>query len=156
MKIEIINQDLMTVDTKYVICHCISADCAMGAGVVVPIKNKYKGIKNRCLDFVSENGINNVVGTAYRDKSENGTVYNLFSKRHVYHNAGSGITVDMYHSQLRRCLESMKTQLLENGEKYLAMPKIACGLDRCKWEDIETIICDVFKDTEIEILVCVI
>jgi len=46
--------------------------------------------------------------------------------------------------------------MLQNDEKYLAMPKIACGLDRCNWEDIERIIRHVFGETGIEILVCVI
>ena len=32
------NRDLLTVDRKkYVIAHCISADCAMREGIVVPI-----------------------------------------------------------------------------------------------------------------------
>jgi hypothetical protein len=51
---------------------------------------------------------------------------------------------------------SMRDQMLENNEKYLAMPKIACGLDRCKWPDIEKIIIEVFAETDIEILVCVL
>ena len=38
--------------------------------------------------------------------------------------------------------------------KRLAMPKIGCGLDKLKWEDVSKIIKDVFSDTDIEIIVC--
>lgn len=156
MNIEIKQQDLMTVDPKYVICHCISVDCAMGAGVVVPIKAKYKGIKERCKTYVGEVGADNAVGKAYRDCSSKGVVYNLFSKRYVYQNAEHGLTADAYHNQLRQCLISMREQMLEHSEKFLAMPKIACGLDKCVWSDVEKIIADVFDSTDIEILVCVL
>ena len=156
MKIEIKQQDLMTADSKYVICHCISADCAMGAGVVVPIKAKYKGIKERCRVYIGEVGVDNAVGKAYRDESENGVVYNLFSKRYVHQNAERGLTAAEYHNQLKQCLISMREQMNERGERFLAMPKIACGLDKCQWSDIEQIITEVFENTDIEILVCVL
>ena len=93
---------------------------------------------------------------AFRYSCEAGTVYNLFSKEVFRHKAGYGITVAQYHKYLQSCLEDMNTQMLQNGEKYLAMPKISCGLDRCDWEDVEQIIREVFEDTDIEILVCVI
>lgn len=156
MKIEVKEQDLMTVEHMYVICHCISADCAMGAGVVVPIKKKYQGIKERCKIYVDKIGAGNAVGKAYRDVSENGVVYNLFSKQYVYQNAQKKLTTAEYHNQLRQCLLSMREQMIEHGEKFLAMPRIACGLDKCQWIDVEKIITDVFNDTDIEILVCVL
>ena len=36
----------------------------------------------------------------------------------------------------------------------LAMPKIGCGLDRLQWDKVYDIICDVFKDTDVDILIC--
>jgi len=154
MHLSIEKQDLMLVDSKYVICHCISADCAMGKGVVVPIVRKYVGVKQACLDFVKNKG--NTIGQAFRYSCEAGIVYNLFSKEVFRHKAGYGVTVAQYHSNLKSCLEDMKNQMLLNDERHLAMPKIACGLDRCDWEDVEQIIRDVFKETDIEILVCII
>ena len=155
MKFEIKNQDLMLVDGKYAICHCISADCAMGKGVVVPIVKKYVGVKQACQEFV-QNDSGNVVGRAFRYSCGAGAVYNLFSKKIFRHKAGYGVTAGQYHENLRCCLEDMKNQMLANGEKFLAMPKIACGLDRCEWADVERTIKSVFKGTHIEILVCVI
>mgnify|MGYP002404049345 FL=1 len=49
----------------------------------------------------------------------------------------------------------MKRQMIEHGEKYLTIPQLACGVDRCKWSDVSKIIEEVFKDSDIEILVCI-
>jgi len=55
-------------------------------------------------------------------------------------------------------------QALEAAKRYtdiwlrmrkIAMPKIGCGFDKLKWEDVSEIIKDVFKDTDVEILVCI-
>jgi len=148
-------KDLLNVDRKkYVIAHCISADCAMGKGVVVPITKAHPELKKSCKEFsFSQN--KNVVGKAYRYEDETGVVYNLFSKYDVRHKAGVGISTKQYHDQLRECLLDMKKQMIEKGEKYLAIPQIACGLDRCKWSDVGKIIEEVFQDTDIEILVCI-
>jgi len=127
----------------------------MGKGIVVPIVRKYVGVEQACLDSVKNNK-GNIVGQAFRYSCKSGTVYNLFSKEVFWHKAGYSVTATRYQRHLKSCLEYMRNQMLQNGEKYLAMPKIACGLDRCKWEDVEQIIRDVFEDTNIEILVCII
>lgn len=33
------------------------------------------------------------------------------------------------------------------------MPKIGCGLDGLKWEDVKASVQDIFKDTDVEICV---
>lgn len=38
--------------------------------------------------------------------------------------------------------------------KYLAIPRIASGLDRLQWAKVREIIKEVFDDMDIEILVC--
>ncbi len=35
------------------------------------------------------------------------------------------------------------------------MPKIGCGLDGLNWDIVRSIIKEVFKDTDIEILICI-
>ena len=39
--------------------------------------------------------------------------------------------------------------------KKLAMPKIASGLDRLDWDKVSSIIREVFRDADIEIMVCI-
>ena len=36
----------------------------------------------------------------------------------------------------------------------LAMPKIGCGLDRLAWPKVEEMLFIIFKDVEVNILVC--
>jgi O-acetyl-ADP-ribose deacetylase (regulator of RNase III) len=48
----------------------------------------------------------------------------------------------------------MKEQLDFLGATKLAMPKIAAGLDRLEWSKVYEIICEVFGDMGIEIVIC--
>jgi len=50
----------------------------------------------------------------------------------------------------------MKDQIEQEKIKKLAMPRIASGLDQKDWKKIREMIKDVFKDTDIEIVVCYI
>lgn len=144
--------DITKQPKEYVIAHCISVDCAMGAGVVVPICKKHVGLKPSCKEYVRKNP--NALGFAYRYEDDLGVVYNMFSKQNVSEHAGYLISYEQYLSQLKRCLESIRLQMQLNHENYLAMPLIGCGLDRCKWDDVKEIILDVFKRTNVTIKIC--
>ena len=50
--------------------------------------------------------------------------------------------------------EMMKEYLDFIGATKLAMPKIASGLDRLEWTKVYDIICEVFEDMDIEIVIC--
>lgn len=54
---------------------------------------------------------------------------------------------------LRSSLQSLKSHALENNVTSVAMPKIGCGLDGLIWEKVRDIITDVFKDTDIKIII---
>ena len=43
---------------------------------------------------------------------------------------------------------------VKNKINKISMPKIGCGLDGLQYDKVEKIIKEVFKDTNIEILVC--
>lgn len=73
------------------------------------------------------------------------TVANLVTKERYFHKP----TLET----LRQSLEDLRGQAAERGLKKLAMPKIGCGLDKLKWEDVSTAIKEVFGDTDTEILV---
>ena len=50
--------------------------------------------------------------------------------------------------------EILRDKMIENGDKFLAIPLIGAGLDRLSWDENRETIKRVFKDTDIEILVC--
>ena len=145
--------DVTKLNRNYAICHCISVDCAMGAGVVVPIKQKHVGVKPACIEYVREMTPEQALGTSFRYEDDKGVCYNMFSKRWVRENAQNlGETV--YLNNLKSCLEDIRNQMEFRREKYLAMPQIGSGLDRCNWEHVKNIIFEVFNDSNISILVC--
>jgi len=58
------------------------------------------------------------------------------------------------YETMRTSLESMKDIIIENDIKYIGLPKIGSGLDRLVWVAVREIIKDVFKDLDVEIVVC--
>lgn len=49
--------DLFELDTSYALAHCISLDCAMGAGIAVEFDKRFKGMKNECLRCINQYGL---------------------------------------------------------------------------------------------------
>lgn len=68
--------------------------------------------------------------------------------------AGRGISEERYLENLQQSLEKVRDSMAFHHEKKLAISKIGCGRDRCKWEDVELILRKVFGTTDIEIHVC--
>ena len=148
MKYEEIRADV----TQFpVICHCISVDCAMGAGVVVPIKKKFPMLKINCELYAVSNK-KTTLGSAFRYEQNQEVCYNMFTKTRVRQNYST--MGDAYYGNLENALEHVRDQMMEHKETHLWMPKIGSGLDRGNWETIKKIILRVFQDTDITITVC--
>lgn len=142
MIIREVKKDLLTVNTsKYVLAHCISADCAMGSGIAKQFRSKFYEIVSRCL---SENP---KVGDAIRLVYGNTKVYNLVTKSEYWQKPT--------YKSLTKSLMELRKKMLTNNEHFLAVPTIGAGLDKLKWIKVREIIISVFKDTDIEILVCI-
>ncbi|MFX1251811.1 MAG: macro domain-containing protein [Promethearchaeota archaeon] len=135
-----IQQDLFAVGTEYHLAHCISSDCNMGAGIAVLFKNKFN-IKAPLLQMDSK-----LRKHPTCIKIEGTCVFNLITKERYYQ-------IPTYAS-IQESLIKMKNQAMKEGINKIAMPKIGSGLDKKKWEKVRETIKDVFKDTNIEILVC--
>lgn len=48
----------------------------------------------------------------------------------------------------------MKSQILSQGIKKIAMPLIGCGLDKLSWQKVKLIILQTFHDIDMEIIIC--
>lgn len=126
---------------QYALCHCISSDFALGAGIAkvfakMGVKKKLRAeypkrweSRGYCL-FVDVDGI---------------LAANLVTKKFAFQKPTLG--------KLRQSLEDLRVQALERGISRLAMPKIGCGLDKLQWDDVREIIKEVFGADDIEILV---
>lgn len=139
MTITIEKKDLFTMPQGYYLAHCISADFALGAGIAKVFDNVYnmKFKLYRSYDNYKYHG---------GDALPIDNVFNLVTKQKCWHKPT--------YNSLRESLEMMKEQLEFLGVTKLAMPKIASGLDRLDWNRVYDIICEVFEDMDIEIVIC--
>lgn len=143
MKLTIEHCDLFTIPEDYFLCHCISADFALGAGIAK--KFAALGVRDALLKeylgarYLGEIGVClDTHATKWRGE------YNLVTKKRYFDKPTL--------LSLEQALYHMKT-FVDNGDK-IAMPRIGCGLDRLNWQEVEQIIREVFADIDIEILVC--
>lgn len=135
--------DLFTEEilAEYALCHCISSDFALGAGIAKAFAKM--GVKKALCEWFTKSW----QGSGYCLITEtNGiTVGNLVTKERYFHKPTL--------QTLRQSPEDFYMQALEINLKKIAMPKIGCGLDKLDWEDVRGVIKEVFGSTEIEILV---
>ena len=134
--------NLLTVPQGYWIAHCISGDFTLGAGVAKQIDEVFN--MKAALQSVWEDNIEDFIGACLPIAN----VLNLVTKDKYWHKPTL--------KSLRDALEDMKMVAAENCIKKIAMPRIGCGLDKLNWQDVEPMIKDVFKDMDIEIMVCVL
>jgi len=141
MKLHIEKRDLFTVPEDYTLCHCISADFALGAGIAK--KFAELGVRNSLMNFYALYKWDGKGDCLFTPVTKWG-VLNLVTKEKFWHKP-TLLTI-------RQSLNSLKEHLMDVDK--IAMPKIGCGLDKLKWNDVEQIIKEVFADTDVEILVC--
>ncbi len=138
-------KDLFSVSDDYYFAHCISADFAMGKGIVLEF-NKRFDMKNRLRSRRPGYLEQYVNGRLGGDCILEDRVLNLVTKERYFHKPTL--------ATMKTALEKMKEICEKEGIRRIAMPAIGAGLDRLKWEDVAARIKEVFGGTEIEILVC--
>ena len=139
MTINIEKRDLFTMPQGYYLAHCISADFALGAGIAKTFDEVYN---MRFKLFRNYDNYEYKGGDALPVDN----VFNLVTKQKCWHKPT--------YESLREALVMMRECLYFLDANKLAMPKIASGLDRLNWEQVYDIICEVFEDMDIEIVIC--
>ena len=142
-----VKKDLFTVDESYWLCHCISADFKMGAGIGVEFAKRFD-VKRKLNWYYHFNYLNDI-WRKYHLRGDcliTDGVLNLVTKELYFHKPG--------YDSMRIALETMGCVLKRSGIKKIAMPKIGCGLDGLDWILVREIIENVFEDMGIDILVC--
>lgn len=133
-----IEADLFSMPEDCALCHCVSSDFALGAGIAK--RFAAMGVKRELISRYPRewNGKGYCLITTVNGR----VVANLVTKQRYFN---------------KPTLETLEQALVELREKALskiAMPKIGCGLDKLLWEDVSPIIKRIFADTDTEITVC--
>ena len=149
MVFKIEHRDLFSVPKDYSLVHCISADFALGAGIAKEFTKR--GVKNELLRRYGIYADSSVwVGKALETHATDWNwEYNLVTKEH-YWGKPNYVTLEM-------CLKNLRDVYVNHNEHLapkLAMPWLGCGLDKLERWKVEVLIKDVFKDCDVEILIC--
>lgn len=127
--------------------HCVSSDFVMGKGIAKTFKDKYPELRKKEIlveKFKSSSRFERLLVI----RTEEVNVANLVTKKYFF-NKPSYRTLEESLLDLKYYI--MNTEKMD--AKRLLMPRIGCGLDRLKWDKVKDILTNLFKDTEIEILV---
>ncbi|KAM6977600.1 ADP-ribose glycohydrolase OARD1-like [Aplochiton taeniatus] len=130
--------DLFSSPVNEALCHCVSEDLHMGAGIAVLFKKKFKRVEQLKQQM-------KVVGQCAVLESDKRFVYYLITKK-KYNNKP---TIEA----LTHSLKDMKRHCMVNSVTRISMPRIGCGLDRLNWDDVSKILKKVFQSSGISITV---
>ena len=133
-------RDLFTMPEDYALAHCISADFALGAGIAKEFDKRFN-CRRKLINMYKKS----LVGCSVILFSDH-VIFNLVTKRNYWDKPTL--------NAIKNALDWMKDQCEMYDINKVAMPRIGCGLDRQNWSDVKALIEDVFKDTDIEIVVC--
>ena len=129
--------DLFEVGPEWALCHCVSKDLDMGAGIAVEFKKRFGGVQE-----LRGQGVD-VGGVGVLEKKGRYVYYLVTKNRH-----GGKPT----YERLRASLCAMRDHVVAEKVRNLAMPHLGCGLDRLSWERVSALILEVFDDVELELL----
>lgn len=140
-----VKKDLFEVPANYYLAHCINGSYNLGAGIAKTFRDRLlMQYRLRTLYPIEDGEQTKYIGKALLV----GNVFNLVTKAFHYNKPT--------YESLCSALKDMHDQCAKLGIKYLAMPKIGCGLDRLDWDKVREMIQKIFCDLDIEILICYI
>ena len=118
MYLEIVKQDITNISSDFLICHCISADAAMGAGVALALVRRFPSMKSEVKDCLKDIPLTQRVSQVvfFVDDISNTIIANMITKAH-YWDKSSTMPQGVYLDNLRQCLILVKQVMLERGIK---------------------------------------
>lgn len=138
-RLEIRAGDLFSCPASTSLAHCVSQCLAMGKGIAVEFKSRFKGLAE--LKAQSRK----VGEVAVLQPSKSRFVYYLITKPRYFHKPT--------YDDLESSLQAMATHMAEHHVTALAMPRIGCGLDGLQWPKVEALIRKVFGKMNVSITV---
>lgn len=135
--------DLFKYKDNYFLAQCVSSDYynpySMSGGIVVMF-NKLYNMKTKIQQYGKTNSV--TVGNIVVIDN----VFNLITKKMVYDKPT--------YNTIRNSIECMKQYAIKHNITKIALPAIGCGIDGLQWFNVSNILKEIFKDSNIELLVC--
>ncbi len=120
------------------LAHCVSADCAYGAGIAVAFKDRYGVEKVRQQ--------NKKPGQCAVTHEEDGrTIFHLITKRKC--------TDLPTYEDFTNSLKHMRDWCVEHKVKSVSVPRLGCGLDKLDFQRVQKILREVFTGINIAITI---
>lgn len=135
--------DLFTVDSRFCLCHCVSADLAMGKGIAVQFKKRFGRVGE-----LKEQGKKVGEAAVLEDADHGRAIYYLITKESYWGKPT--------YKTLGKALVEMRAHMKAKGYTKLAMPRIGCGLDKLQWKKVKEVISEVFGGTPVQVVVYVL
>ena len=123
------------------LAHCVLADFAMRKGIAAEVVEEFPFLRNSPLQFSFQPG----TIFAYWHEESQRFIYNLVTKVRCSDKPNPLVVAD--------AIEAMREHALSNNVKVIAMPQLASGLDGLPWNEIQTMLLDIFWNSGIQIQV---
>lgn len=118
--------------------HCVDLNFKMGKGIALEFRKRF----GKEVELKKQNLNEGQVAFIYDEQSKR-MIYYLITKKHH-------LNIPTY-SMVRKCLVQLRLLLEKHEETVLALPKIACGLDKLHWIRVKHILKEVFWTSNIKI-----
>lgn len=129
--------DLFEAPEYYFFAHCISADFKLGAGIAREFCRRFDTRSELFANYSKPEAPACLLTTR---------TLNLVTKKNYWHKPTL--------KSMEQALMSMRQVCKDNDIRYVAMPRIGCGLDRLSWPDVKELALRIFSDTDIRIVAC--
>ncbi len=120
------------------LAHCVSADCAYGAGIAVAFKDRYGVEKVRQQNKKSGQ-------CAVTHEEDGRTIFHLITKRKC--------TDLPTYEDFTNSLKHMRDWCVEHKVKSVSAPRLGCGLDNLDSQRVRNILSEVFTGVDIVITI---
>lgn len=124
------------------LAHCVSQCMSMGKGIAVAFKQHFGGVEAL---RAQKAGIGAGAVLPRPHGGDSAFVYYLVTKAKFWNKPTLAALV--------ASLRWMREHCVAHGVKAISMPRIGCGLDGLRWEDVRDAIVREFSDTDIAIKV---
>ncbi len=118
------------------LAHCVSTDCAYGAGIAVTFKDKYG------VEKVKKQKTGECVVT---QEGDGRTIFHLIIKRKC--------TDLPTYGDFTNSLKHMRDWCVEHRVKSVSVPRLGCGLDKLDFQRVQNILSKVFTGIDIVITI---